>query len=69
VNETILDLAKDDIGWGLPDRTGGSAGYRAESLQYALVHASIRSHLAYLLDAGELTVRFEEGRMRISKAG
>jgi len=70
VNDTILDLAKTEPSWedclaGLVVRLG----IELNPSQYALVHSSIGAHLAYLQDAGEITTRFEEGRLRISRRG
>jgi DNA-binding transcriptional ArsR family regulator len=68
VNETILDLARTDPTWeeclaGLVTRLSVELNHS----QYALVHSSIRAHLAYLSDSGLLSTRFEDGKMRISQ--
>ena len=67
VNEIILDLAKPEPSWEelLADLVT-RLGIELNHSQYALVHASVRAHLAYLQDKGELTTRFETGRLRIS---
>lgn len=68
VNEVILDLARDEPSWeellaGLVNRLGIELNHS----QYALVHASVRAHAAYLADTGALVTRFEGGRLRIGR--
>lgn len=68
VNDTILDLAKNDTSW--EDLLAGLVlrlSIELNPSQYALVHSSIRAHLAYLEDSGELSTRFEGGRLRIER--
>lgn len=67
VNEVLLDLARSEPTWeewlaALVTRLAIELNHS----QYALVHSSIRAHLAYLHDKGEITTRFEAGRLRIS---
>ena len=67
VNEVVLDLARPEPSWedllaGLVTRLGIELNHS----QYALVHASIRAHLAYLADTGALATRFESGKLRVA---
>ncbi len=68
VSETLLEIARDNPSWeeclaALVLRLG----IELNPSQYVLVHSSIRSHLAYLQDSGELVTGFEGGRLRISR--
>jgi glyoxylase-like metal-dependent hydrolase (beta-lactamase superfamily II) len=69
VNDTILDIAKSEPSW--EEMLSGLVNRLAIELnpsQYSLVHSSIRAHLAYLQDSGELSTRFEGGKLRITIA-
>jgi glyoxylase-like metal-dependent hydrolase (beta-lactamase superfamily II) len=68
VNEILLDLAAAEPGWeecmaGLVNRLNIELNHT----QYALVHSTLRAHLSYLADSGELFTRFADGRMLIGR--
>jgi glyoxylase-like metal-dependent hydrolase (beta-lactamase superfamily II) len=46
----------------------GHYGIELNHAQYVLVGSTVRSYLAWLLDRGEITTRFEAGRMLIERS-